>query len=81
MNAESKCLIPLGWKRKTTLISAPAYSQKRVISNSQFLCISLLLLCTLSGCTSKEEKTSSTARSVLRSRPLCEKTSTFSRSG
>ena len=56
MNAESKCLIPLGWKRKTTLISAPAYSQKRVISNSQFLCISLLLLCTLSGCTSKEEK-------------------------
>jgi membrane fusion protein, multidrug efflux system len=56
MNAESKCLIPLGWKRKTTLISAPAYSQKRVISPSQFLCISLLLLCTLSGCTSKEEK-------------------------
>ena len=56
MNAESKCLIPLGLKRKTTLISAPAYSQKRVISNSQFLCISLLLLCTLSGCTSKEEK-------------------------
>jgi membrane fusion protein (multidrug efflux system) len=56
MNAESKCLIPLCWKRKTTLISAPAYSQKRVISPSQFLCISLMLLCTLSGCTSKEEK-------------------------
>jgi membrane fusion protein (multidrug efflux system) len=56
MNAESKWLIPLCWKRKTTLISAPAYSQKRVISPSQFLCISLLLLCTLSGCTSKEEK-------------------------
>ena len=56
MNAESKCLIPLCWKRKTTLISAPAYSQKRVISPSQFFCISLMLLCTLSGCTSKEEK-------------------------
>ena len=56
MNAESKCLIPLCWKRKTTLISAPAYSQKRVISPSQFLCISLMLLCTLPGCTSKEEK-------------------------
>jgi membrane fusion protein (multidrug efflux system) len=56
MNAESKCLIPLCWKRKTTLISAPAYSQKRVISPSQFLCIALMLLCTLSGCNSKEEK-------------------------
>ena len=56
MNAESKCLIPLCWKRKTTLISAPAYSQKRVISPSQFFCISLMLLCTLSGCNSKEEK-------------------------
>jgi membrane fusion protein (multidrug efflux system) len=56
MTAESKCLIPLGWNRETTLISAPVYSQKRLVSPSQFLCISLLLLCTLSGCASKEEK-------------------------
>jgi membrane fusion protein, multidrug efflux system len=56
MTAESKCLIPLGWNRETTLISAPAYSQKRLVSSSQFLCISLLLLCTLSGCASKGEK-------------------------
>jgi membrane fusion protein, multidrug efflux system len=56
MTTESKCLIPPGWNRETTLISAPAYSQKRLIGPSQFLCISLLLLCTLCGCTSKEEK-------------------------
>jgi membrane fusion protein (multidrug efflux system) len=56
MTQESKCLIPLGWNRETTLTSASGYSQKRLIGSSQFLFISLLLLCTLSGCTSKEEK-------------------------
>ena len=56
MTKESKCLIPLGWNRETTLTSASGYSQKRLIGSSQFLFIALLLLCTLSGCTSKEEK-------------------------
>jgi RND family efflux transporter MFP subunit len=55
MTTESKCLIPLGRNRETRS-TAQAYSSKRLISLSQLLCVSLLLFCTLSGCTSKEEK-------------------------
>jgi len=56
MTAKSRYLIPLAWNRETTLISVPAYSQKRFVGPSRFLGISLLLLCALAGCTSKEEK-------------------------
>ncbi|MFZ0522903.1 MAG: hypothetical protein WAL95_17885, partial [Candidatus Acidiferrales bacterium] len=56
MTPESKCLISLGHIRETTLIPVPAHSQKRRASPSQFLCISLLLLCALSGCASNAEK-------------------------
>lgn len=56
MTPESKCLISLGHIRETTLMPALAHSQKRRTSPSQFLCASLLLLCTLSGCASNAEK-------------------------
>jgi membrane fusion protein, multidrug efflux system len=56
MTAESRCLIVLGRNRKTTSISSLGFSRKRAISPLRFLLVSLLLLCTLSGCTSKEEK-------------------------
>jgi membrane fusion protein (multidrug efflux system) len=62
MIAESKCFIPLSRNLETTSISALTCSRKRVIcrgslSPSRFFCVSLVLFCTLSGCTSKEEKT------------------------
>ena len=56
MTAESKCLIALRRNRKASSISYPRFSRKQTISPSRFLCVSLLLLCTLSGCSSEEAK-------------------------
>ena len=56
MTAESKRLSPPGWNRETKLTSAPECSQKQFISPLRFLCVSMLFLCTVSGCTSKDEK-------------------------
>jgi membrane fusion protein (multidrug efflux system) len=56
MTAESNCLIPLGGDLESKLMPASEHSQNQPIRPLQFLCISILFLCTVSGCTSKDEK-------------------------
>ncbi len=56
MTAESKCLKLLGRNHEGTSNSFPGFSRKRSISSAQFLCVSLLLFCGLSGCASEEAK-------------------------
>src|SRR5271170_7582565 len=64
MAAESRCLIVLGRDFKTTSISSPGLSRKRAVSASRFFFVSLLLLSTLSGCASEEEKPAPTPPGV-----------------
>ena len=56
MTAEFRGFMPLARNRETTSIFPASYLLKRAISPPQFLCVSLLLLCTLSGCASEEAK-------------------------
>src|SRR5580693_1542316 len=56
MTAEFRGFMPLVRNRETTSISPPSNRLKLAISPPQFLCLSLLLLCTLSGCASEEAK-------------------------
>ena len=56
MTAEFRGFMPLVRNRETTSNSPPSNILKLAISPPQFLCLSLLLLCTLSGCASEEAK-------------------------
>jgi RND family efflux transporter MFP subunit len=61
MNKEFHCRVPARPSRETTFAGTPASSRKRLIGThspigSQLLCASLLVLGTLAGCFSKEEK-------------------------
>jgi membrane fusion protein (multidrug efflux system) len=56
MTAEFRGFMPLVRNRETTSNSPPSNIFKLAISPPQFLCLSLLLLCTLSGCASEEAK-------------------------
>ncbi len=56
MTVESQCFVPLSPNHKRTSIPSTAYNRKRATNPSRFFCVSLLLSCALSGCTSKEEK-------------------------
>jgi len=56
MTAEFRGFMPLVRNRETTSNSPPSNIPKLAISPPQFLCLSLLLLCTLSGCASEEAK-------------------------
>ena len=56
MTAEFRGFMPLVRNRETTWNSPPSNIFKLAISPPQFLCLSLLLLCTLSGCASEEAK-------------------------
>ena len=56
MTAEFRGFMPLARNRETNSTFPASYLLKRAISPPQFLCVSLLLLCTLSGCASEEAK-------------------------
>ena len=59
MTKELRCSIPLCWRREVALVSSVSLRERSInkpTATVQLLCVFLLVLATLTGCSSKEEK-------------------------
>ncbi len=59
MAKELRCSIPLCWRREVTLVSSVSLRERSINKRTttvQLRCVFLLVLATLTGCSSKEEK-------------------------
>ena len=59
MTKELRCSIPLCWRREVTLVSSASLRERSInkpTATVQLVCVFLLVIASLTGCSSKEEK-------------------------